>query len=962
MIDRIDKQISNINLSLNWLLQNQEEQYEQRFLQLVDERRKLKIIRNASSDNPAIAAFGRSQVGKSYLMNCILKDKDNPFMVKDGSGKQYEFVKQINPPGEGKEASGVVTRFSSFSRTPDLYDEQYPVLARLFSVADLIMIISDSYYNDTTNFTSLSDKDVDDLSRNLYEKYHNTPRISHPVLDADEILNIKAYFKKHINNAQTFINDRCTLFDRLSLIADRIPDNDYSEIFSNLWNKDPNLTRLFNHLLQDLRRLDFSQYIYMPIDSVLHDFIKENTIMSVNCLKLLFSDNNPHTTTVYLREGNSYRNTGTWKKSDVCAICKEVDFKISDNFLSSTSHYEMEAIPMETRNKLTDGEIQMAILKENDLLDFPGARSRLKTEVCNLSENDVVLDCFLRGKVAYLFKTYNDNLMINILLYCHHDEQNDVADLYLQLKDWVNNYVGDTPEKRSATIAKAGGSPLFYVATMFNKDMKERKDGSDNTNGLNNRWIGRFETVLYGQCFHIEEVQWVKNWAGKNNNFSNSYLLRDYKYSTIGESNLYNGFNETGRETSMIMDPNYYSLMRDTFINNKVVRNLFRDPALTWDVACTKNNDGALYIIEQLYCVSTNMNKTREEQFAEQYDSATSHVYNLMKDYYISDNKDELLNENIRKARQVHRELDFTCNFDNYYFGHLLQRLQMQESVCYNIVHQLINSGKLQVNNFEQYQIVFKHCEKMGYPLDPHKSNAENWKSLIAAYDFMDREDAERFLVRYGVNWEELFQSDFERNLPSFILADNVFDYWCKDITSSSFYNEFSGDGKDGKFFLDIMSKFTLNIVETAKFCKIPDMMAQRIADIVNVVAIGTANENLISDMLASTINDFVMDLGFSTLTEEQKAAVRRIGEERNLHIFDYICRDIPKKYDENDLTQLFNDMTTKSTMLVPSFEENYNKWTEYMIISFISHLEIPNYDHAANESLFKLLTDIKAT
>ncbi len=48
--------------------------------------------------------------------------------------------------------------------------------------------------------------------------------------------------------------------------------------------------------------------------------------------------------------------------------------------------------------------------------------------------------------------------------------------------------------------------------------------------------------------------------------------------------------------------------------------------------------------------------------------------------------------------------------------------------------------------------------------------------------------------------------------------------------------------------------------------------------------------------------------------------------------------------------------------MLVPSFEENYNKWTEYMIISFISHLEIPNYDHAANESLFKLLTDIKAT
>ena len=89
MIDKLTKQINNINQSLNWLRVNQEEQYEQRFLQLVEERRKLKIIRNAASDNPAIAAFGISQVGKSYLMNCLLKSKDSPYMVDDGNGKKY---------------------------------------------------------------------------------------------------------------------------------------------------------------------------------------------------------------------------------------------------------------------------------------------------------------------------------------------------------------------------------------------------------------------------------------------------------------------------------------------------------------------------------------------------------------------------------------------------------------------------------------------------------------------------------------------------------------------------------------------------------------------------------------------------------------------------------------------------------------------------------------------------------
>ena len=101
------------------------------------------------------------------------------------------------------------------------------------------------------------------------------------------------------------------------------------------------------------------------------------------------------------------------------------------------------------------------------------------------------------------------------------------------------------------------------------------------------------------------------------------------------------------------------------------------------------------------------------------------------------------------------------------------------------------------------------------------------------------------------------------------------------------------------------------------------------------------------------------MDLGFSTLTEEQIASTKHIGEERNLHIFDYICRDTPARYSDEELTNLFNDMTTKPNILIPSFEENYNKWVEYMIISFIAHLEIPDYDHAANEALEVILKSI---
>ena len=81
MIDKILSKIENVNQSLMWIKANKREQYEQRFIPLVEERRKLRILANAECCNPGIAAFGQSQVGKSYLMNCILQNPDSPFMV-----------------------------------------------------------------------------------------------------------------------------------------------------------------------------------------------------------------------------------------------------------------------------------------------------------------------------------------------------------------------------------------------------------------------------------------------------------------------------------------------------------------------------------------------------------------------------------------------------------------------------------------------------------------------------------------------------------------------------------------------------------------------------------------------------------------------------------------------------------------------------------------------------------------
>ena len=75
----IKSQIQNINDALEWVKKNRPNDYAQKFLQLVEYRKVLKQIAAAEEDNPGIAAFGKSQVGKSYLISCLLQDNDgNP--------------------------------------------------------------------------------------------------------------------------------------------------------------------------------------------------------------------------------------------------------------------------------------------------------------------------------------------------------------------------------------------------------------------------------------------------------------------------------------------------------------------------------------------------------------------------------------------------------------------------------------------------------------------------------------------------------------------------------------------------------------------------------------------------------------------------------------------------------------------------------------------------------------------
>lgn len=949
------KQIENIDKSLLWIKKYRLEHYEQRFLQMVEERRKLIRIAEAEQDNPAIAAYGVSQVGKSYLINCMLQKNGVPFLI-ESNGKTYNFIEEMNPKTDNTEATGVVTRFTSFSIDPKRYSKEYPIMMRCLSVADIILVLSDGYYNDVSDFTIYSESEIAEQTEAIYNKYKEYTENPFSAIQADDILNIKAYYLKYLNNAQTFRHT--AFFDRIALIANRIPTSDWESVFSILWHKSQYQTRLFKKMLDTLARFKYSKYVYLQPQALLHDGINENTVMSVQCLNELFFDSPKYFTDVYLRDGECYSKLSDLTKSEVCAVCAEIIVKIGEDYLENTSRYCFDGISPGVAARLTKGEVQMGILRDNDMLDFPGARSRKKLQLDTMKSDSILTTVLLRGKVAYLFNMYNESKRINILLYCHHHEKNEVSEIPLLLKDWIMNNVGDTMEKRRRTLGLTDNiSPLFYIGTKFNIDMSPKPEEIANKiNALNGRWQQRFQKVLYAECFNTDgnlDAEGQKiflNWTQPSEHFQNSYILRDFKFSGPTVSKLYEG-EKTGN-SRMLMAQDYYENIRTTFCASEHVKCFFANPELSWDVCASVNNDGALYIIENLSKIASTMCKARAQLFQDSVSATIKKVFELMASYYISDDVTELLTENIRKANSIFRELEFTCQSRPEYLGHLLQALQMTEPESFKELHKLIPTLTAAVHDsgiIKDYELIRKRCDDFA----GCDTEVEKWTRFMEQYHFKSLNEATEYLRMRNIDPIKLFQGEKLKRKNSSVISNYLMTIWEKRISGVQFANTFAGEGLMDEI---VMTYLITCVISTAKKIQLTQRIESEIADYVDVMKTSDINEGLVADMIATAISDYVIDFGYRYLTAEQIENSQRVSREHHLSCFECTEKVLKEYYEEDEMTELFNKILSSDSQYTPAYEANYNNWLRYLYIAFIAHVEVPEYSREANDELKLIL------
>ncbi len=941
MNEKIEKSLQIIEQAKSWVTNNLEgNRGHEAYNNLVATRRAIKKKKYALESNPAAAIYGESQVGKSYLVSSLLSAKGEPFSIADHQGVAHHFIEKINPPGNESESTSLVTRFSTAYKPLDAH---FPIKAILYTPTDLILTLCDSYYSDlvfggSANFRWLSEEEITKHLELIKERAEANSS-SQNYLSEDDVLDIADYFITLENSERIGYSE---FFKITSKVIHKFQPHEWTFVFSILWNHNEHFTHIFKILNQELEKLQYQTEIFLPIESVLY---KHGTLLDVKRLNEIYST--PDKTEPEFKATTQFKTTFTQEireisKNLLCAISAELIFSQPETLIS-----------------------EKPFLSQSDLLDFPGARGRMKKSIDEV-ENSIMPQLFLRGKVSYLFKKYSTAEKINILLLCAKHTMVAQREMPKIVSTWINNNIGATPEYRENYIQQSKISPLFIVCTWFNVNLafNPLQDKNDQTGTpLNDRWRQRFVKTLEDELLECDDDKsWFNDWTKNQKSFKNLYLLRDFEKSET-PSNIFKGYHSNKREIEEVSIPEYPNFREDlknSFLNYDIVKKHFENPELSWNAAATINNDGTDLIIQNLSIAAANVNEARNNKIALELETIHQDILNELLKHYRSNDKDREIENAKVLAGKVQFQLDIALAGDKIKdFGFLMKELTISESSVLQLYKSIIDSS-------DHREIVvsdkFTHFRLAVPPISG--DTAESYfQRLCSHYEKNTTELQSEFrmdLEDLDINLDELLAAESDSLIKNNAqqLAEALIDHWPKIVCNDR--NKFLLAALGSNSSLDHMIEMYQKVFERTQLSK---KIAQNIRQYLDGRARAGLPFELISDISAQILNQCVLSVGFDYLDEADIHDLKEANEKNKLNLSFFNG----SKANERSVQELFETMDNQIEILqknpselrtLPNFR-NYQLWRDRLKIGFVSVCNIPNYDVSANENLNKIIQQL---
>lgn len=246
----------------------------------------MRRISTALNVNPAAAVFGESQVGKSYLVQNLLKNSNGVLDVQtDLEGGTRNFILDLNPSGGGVESTSLITRFTE--RKQDTGDPSHPIAVRVFSPVDVALTLVDSYFSVSRSPKYPDKQQIEERIGELEQKYGQRPEVQ-TMMGEDQVYEMIDYITHgSFPIVEYFISMlRSTRYmERLACVIGSMRPSEWVEGFSLLWNDNAMVSDVFRRLLDLLDTLGYPEYVGINVAALLK---VDGTILCVDRIKEFF--------------------------------------------------------------------------------------------------------------------------------------------------------------------------------------------------------------------------------------------------------------------------------------------------------------------------------------------------------------------------------------------------------------------------------------------------------------------------------------------------------------------------------------------------------------------------------------------------------------------------------------------------------------------------------------------------
>ena len=108
----------------------------------------------------------------------------------------------------------------------------------------------------------------------------------------------QGYFSKNFNKFSHYVNqiEESNFWIHIGGIISKVPSNQWTSIFSILWNKNPYFNEIFEKLVNVFESIDFQDTINAPFETVLRE---KGMILDVKRLKGILNNDEDQLKSVY---------------------------------------------------------------------------------------------------------------------------------------------------------------------------------------------------------------------------------------------------------------------------------------------------------------------------------------------------------------------------------------------------------------------------------------------------------------------------------------------------------------------------------------------------------------------------------------------------------------------------------------------------------------------------------------